>query len=352
VGLWKEVLIVKYGDFILHNASWSNRPYPYFASNWWKDICDLEGCVESKNWVAESVSRTIGNGATTRFWSEKWIGDSLLCVKFPRLFLISNQKEATISELAVVEGGIIHWNFSWRRMLFVWEEELVTNLLVSLEVFSLSSDEDSWCWRLDPDGCFSVKTAYESLAKEIVAGPNLPLFEAKIFGDIWDSPAPSKVILFSWQLLHDRVPTKDNFLLRGILPDVSSGFCVWCGDIRESSNHLFLHCKTAFIVWYEIFKWLGVVIVMPPNLFHLFDVLSVAAKSKKAKKGFRLVWHSVIWSIWLARNNHIFNNVTTNPLELVEAIKVLSWRWSAERLKIHPCLYYEWVWDPGICFAR
>jgi hypothetical protein len=119
VGLWKDVLIAKYGDFILHNASWSNRPYPYFASNWWKDICDLEGCVESKNWVAESVSRTIGNGATTQFWSEKWIGDSLLCVKFPRLFLISNQKEATISELAVVEGGIIHWNFSWRRRLFV-----------------------------------------------------------------------------------------------------------------------------------------------------------------------------------------------------------------------------------------
>ncbi|PNX75097.1 pantothenate synthetase [Trifolium pratense] len=115
---------------------------------------------------------------------------------------------------------------------------------------------------------------------------------------------------------------------------------------------LFLHCKGALVVWYEIFKWLGVVVVIPSNLFCLFGCLSDAAKNLKSKKGFRLVWHSVIWSIWKARNDHIFNNVTLDPLELVEAVKVLSWRWSVERLKISPCLYYEWSWDPGICFNQ
>jgi hypothetical protein len=40
------------------------------------------------------------------------------------------------------------------------------------------------------------------------------------------------------------------------------------------------------VVWYEIFKWLGVVVVMPPNLFLLFDCLSVAARNKKIRKGF------------------------------------------------------------------
>jgi hypothetical protein len=34
-------------------------------------------------------------------------------------------------------------------------------------------------------------------------------------------------------------------------------------------------------VWYEIFRWLGVVIVLPPNLFYLFDILSEGAKNKK-----------------------------------------------------------------------
>jgi hypothetical protein len=131
-----------------------------------------------------------------------------------------------------------------------------------------------------------VKSAYESLAKELVVGPILPVLEAKIFKDIWCSPAPSKLIVFSWQLLHDRVPTKDNLILRVILPHGNDGLCVWCRSVRESSTHLFLHCKVASAVWYGIFRWLGVVIVMPPNLFYLFDCLSEAAKSIKDRTAF------------------------------------------------------------------
>jgi hypothetical protein len=44
--------------------------------------------------------------------------------------------------------------------------------------------------------------------------------------------------------------------------------------------------------------------------------------------------------------------VVTEPLEIVDNIKVLSWTWSAYRLKIPPCLFYEWSWDPGLCFNR
>ncbi|PNX59353.1 F-box family protein, partial [Trifolium pratense] len=70
-----------------------------------------------------------------------------------------------------------------------------------------------------------------------------------------------KVMAFSWQLLYDRVPMKENLRLRGILPLESSSNCVWCPDICGSSSLLFLHCKVALVVCYEIFKWLGVVIV-------------------------------------------------------------------------------------------
>jgi hypothetical protein len=75
-----------------------------------------------------------------------------------------------------------------------------------------------------------------------------------------------------------------------------------------------------------IFKWLGVVNVMPPNLFILFDCLSEAASSKKVKNGFRLVWHSGIWVIWLARNNVIIEECY--------------------------CMYFEWCAEPRICLLR
>jgi hypothetical protein len=48
----------------------------------------------------------------------------------------------------------------------------------------------------------------------------------------------------------------------------------------------------------------------------------------------------------------IFNGILKDPLELVEAIKVLSWKWSVDCLKINLCLFYEWCWDPGDCFKR
>jgi hypothetical protein len=105
-------------------------------------------------------------------------------------------------------------------------------------------------------------------------------------------------------------------------------------------------------VWLEIFKWLGVVIVMPPNMMVLFDILSNSVTTKNLRRGVRLVWHTTIWSLWIARNDVIFNGKVKEPLEIVEDIKVLSWRWSSDCLKIVPCLFYEWVWDPGACFGR
>jgi hypothetical protein len=212
--------------------------------------------------------------------------------------------------------------------------------------------DDKWSWLLSPDGCFSVKSVYEELFKEIVAGPILGVLEENVFKNIWDSPAPSKIIVFSWQLLYDRVPTKDNLLLRGIILPNGGTHCAWCGQFPEYACHLFLHCKVAFSVWYAIFKWLGVVIVMPANLFYLFDCLSGAVASIKAKNKFKLVWHTVIWSIWKALNNKIFKNIDVQPVDIVEEVKVLSRKWSAERLKISPCLFYEWTWDPGSCFNR
>lgn len=40
---------------------------------------------------------------------------------------------------------------------------------------------------------------------------------------------------------------------------------------------------------YEVFQWLGLVLVIPPNLFILFDYLSGAASYKKILKGFWMI---------------------------------------------------------------
>jgi hypothetical protein len=49
--LSKEVLVAKYGMNIVNNINVPFEPTPYFASIWWKDVRDLDGCVDSSNWL-------------------------------------------------------------------------------------------------------------------------------------------------------------------------------------------------------------------------------------------------------------------------------------------------------------
>jgi hypothetical protein len=127
-------------------------------------------------------------------------------------------------------------------------------------------------------------------------------FERKIFSKIWESPAPSKIVVFSWQLFHNRLPTKDNLFRHGVLDHKVGGNCVWCDSSPGSAKHLFAHCWFGHRVWYEIFKWFGVLMVMPHNLMSLLDCFCASVYNKRSKRGFLLVWHTVVWSIWRARN--------------------------------------------------
>jgi hypothetical protein len=157
--------------------------------------------------------------------------------------------------------------------------------------------------------------------------------------NIWDSSAPSKVIAFSWQLLYDRIPTKSNLAVRGIVGSEMPWECVGCVGKVETSCHLFLHCPCVMKVWCEIFKWLGVEIVIPPSLTILFDVLKASARNAKIRRGFVLIWHASLWAIWGARNRALFADGLFSPLEIVDNIKVSSWKWSMLRLKLAPSLF-------------
>jgi hypothetical protein len=349
--LWKQVIVAKYGGGLSRDVAFNNTPGVRFASNWWKDICAIENCVAGKNWLLETIRRRMNNGAATLFWTHQWMGEASLAVLFPRLFSLSSQKDGTVKDMYERVGDSLQWRFNWRRRLFRWEEELVNELHTLLEQVRVSEEEDCWWWLPDPDGVFSVKSCYLHLSKELFDESEIDGSLIQVLEHIWSSPAPSKIIAFSWQLLHNRIPTRDNLMRCGIIRDANLSDCVVCEGVRESSTHLFLHCQYAAQIWGEIFKWLGVILVMPDSLQCFFEYFSGFARSNKARKGFHLVWHTALWLIWKVRNDVIFNNVAKNALECAEDIKVLSWKWSAHKLKISPCLYYEWCWDPGSCFV-
>jgi hypothetical protein len=74
---------------------------------------------------------------------------------------------------------------------------------------------------------------------------------------VWKSWAPSKVIVFSWQLLQNRVPTRQNLFKRRVIRDPDHALCAFCGASMEAVDHLFVTCDFISTVWYYLFRWLG-----------------------------------------------------------------------------------------------
>lgn len=73
---------------------------------------------------------------------------------FPRLFSLSNQKDAKVGEMVLVQEGGRVWNLTWRRNPFIWEGNLIANLMALLEDVRFRGEEDRWEWLPDDGGAF------------------------------------------------------------------------------------------------------------------------------------------------------------------------------------------------------
>jgi hypothetical protein len=193
---------------------------------------------------------------------------------------------------------------------------------------------------LEDSGSFSVKSAFLFLDSLFAPEPILGVEELRVLSLIWKSPAPSKVLAFSWKLVRDGLPTRDHLAVRGVQVNGGVLDCVHCHGREEVVVHLFLFCDFADCVWKAIFRWLGLIIVIPPSIPFLFVFFTGAGGSTKMRRGFSLICHTTVCAIWRSRNNVIFLNGVTDPGEVVDAVKLLYWRWGLSRHKIPTCLFY------------
>ncbi|CAJ2678316.1 unnamed protein product [Trifolium pratense] len=216
---------------------------------------------------------------------------------------------------------------------------------------SLSTEEDSWGWRPEGGAVFTVNSTYRTVyalsASDILVVP----LHAVIFTSIWKCPAPSKVSGFVWQLLHGRIPTRSNLLSRHVIDSDGDSSCVLCGEELETELHLFIYCEIAMLVWLEVFAWLQIPLVLPHNLFSIFNCL-LDVGNRKVRKGMIMICCAVVWILWRCRNSILFDNDRSAVDELVEAVKVTSWKWWIGEPSPSTCLFYEWRSEPRLCLLR
>ncbi|GJT69456.1 RNA-directed DNA polymerase, eukaryota [Tanacetum coccineum] len=82
----------------------------------------------------------VGNGRSTSFWNDLWIGDSCFRYKFPRLYALDINKECTVADKMVAS-----FTSSFRREVRGGAESLqLTQILDLLGTVILSNMEDRW----------------------------------------------------------------------------------------------------------------------------------------------------------------------------------------------------------------
>jgi hypothetical protein len=214
-------------------------------------------------------------------------------------------------------------------------------LTVSVQVDS----PDRWQWRHDPASGYSVRDAYQILTSQ-----DTPTIEAA--GDLlWHKQVPLKVSILAWRLLRDRLPTKANLVTRGIIsPDLQH--CVTgCGGV-ETAQHLFLTCSTFGPLWAMVRSWIGFSAADAHSLSDHFLQFTYLAGSLRQRRSFlQLVWLACVWVVWNERNHRVFRNSANTVHQLLDKVKLFSYRWlRATDVTLASSLHCWWS-SPLLCLG-
>jgi len=243
------------------------------------------------SWFEENVRRVVGRGSITYFLLDNWVGGAPLCVRFPRLYDLAENKGVMVREIARkgwADGGDAS---EWRRRLLAWEDELVTECSSLLCNFVLQDHVlDMWRWVLDPVNGYSVKGTYQYLTLSDTS------LERGLLDTAWPKQVPLKVSIFVWRLLRNILPTKDKLLGRRILhhDDIFYIGGCWC---TETTRHLF-RCDIFGSIWHGVYQWLYISFISPDSVReHLFQFGHLAGLPRFTHSFFKGIWHACVWIV-------------------------------------------------------
>lgn len=135
-----------------------------------------------------------------------------------------------------------------------WNRELVTEFFFPFEVDRVLSipissrlPEDTLCWDLEKDGCYSVWSAYKALWGDINAeSEGSPSYAMDMWPKIWIANVLPRVKVFAWRAVSNALPTRQALGRR------ISGYnavCGVCGREEENVLYALLRCPLAEGVW-------------------------------------------------------------------------------------------------------
>ncbi|CAA7045267.1 unnamed protein product [Microthlaspi erraticum] len=194
---------------------------------------------------------------------------------------------------------------------------------------SIMGTQDSYIWLPSKTGDYTAKTGYH-IARSLLEKPaDNHLSTINWNADIWLGQFSLKLKIFLWKITQKALPTGENLLNRGLFDSVC---CIHCGEL-ETTEHLFFLCEYARKVW-ALAPFSRAVDLSSVSFEASLKTLKslVCLPPTGISSGSFFPW--ICWTIWSARNYHIFEERLFPPEEtILKAIKDAR-EWHEAQIKV------------------
>ncbi|GMJ02687.1 hypothetical protein like AT4G29090 [Hibiscus trionum] len=314
--MWRSVIDAKYNldnKRLIPNVNIDRRTF-WIWRNIAKPLCN------QNDLFTKGLKTVFGDGSSIDFWNDFWTEVRSLKEAFTRIFMIATKKSGTISDFGSRVNEEWVWNIELGRSLFDWEIEVWREFMdvINRAIYN-PNVEDNLRWLGADSGLYSSKGYCDSLNMNDNQHDN-------VWEEVWKKMAPIKVEALLWKAIHNRLPTmlelsRRRVELNGII------WCPFCRAEPETVNHLLLHCHITWRIWMKwCEKWQSN-FIMPRNVKELVQVWPSLSTVTVSKPIWEMVLRAFIWTMWVTRNDIVFNEKSWSVEEIFESALLRTGHW-------------------------
>lgn len=193
---------------------------------------------------------------------------------------------------AIMENQRNEWDYEFIRDIFIQSDvDLITSIPLPQ-----TPRTDKLIWDKESNGNFSVRSCYRALLGDYLDDDRVS------WAGIWKVEIPPKVKMFFWQACSGCLPTNDKLGMKRV--DCPS-LCQVCLQDDEDSNHALISCGVARTAWSILNQFI------PLNTVDSFEVW-IGRFLNQLSKEIACMFVMFCWSIWVARNEKVWENKTSS----------------------------------------
>ncbi|CAA7020263.1 unnamed protein product [Microthlaspi erraticum] len=275
--------------------------------------------LAARNLLISGLRKAIGLGGNTVVWRDPW--------------LPTNPPRPPNSNGGIQDPYLLVYHLIDQETK-PWKEETFRQLFTEDDVRWIQGikpsrlpQADRLVWAYTKTGAYTVKSGYEHATRRSNAEKPAYVLEPSIISlkqEAWKTRTTKKLKQFIWQCLTGCIAARDRLVDRHCGSDRS---CPRCGDEDETVNHLLFECPEAVKVW-----TLSDIPIIPgvfPSkaIFCNFDHLIWRAQENGTQDQTLLKYPWILWFIWKARNEKVFDNTDVEPLSTLQSAMSESISW-------------------------